>query len=55
MDILLWRPGVADLGEEKHAKQAAELKCRFALNSMPQGYGWGKGSAANPAERTDVL
>lgn len=37
------------------AKLAAWLKCRFALNSMPQGYDWGKGGAANPAERTDVL
>ena len=24
------------------AKSAAELKCRFASNSMPDGYGWGK-------------
>jgi hypothetical protein len=23
------------------AKSAAKLKCRFASNSMPQGYGWG--------------
>ena len=34
------------------AKSAAELKCRFALKSMPDGYGWGKSRPANPAERT---
>ncbi len=37
------------------AKWTAELKCRFALNSMPEGYGWGKAAAANPAERWAVL
>jgi hypothetical protein len=37
------------------AKWTAALKYRFALKSMPEGYGGGKGVPANPAERSAVL
>jgi hypothetical protein len=43
MDFLLLAAGRGpSLVRRSMAKWAAELKCRFALNSMPDGYGWGK-------------
>jgi hypothetical protein len=35
MDILLWRPGVADLGEEKHGETGgrAEMPLRFEFDA----------------------
>ena len=56
MDVLLLAAGRGpSLVRQSMAKSTAELKCRFALNSMPDGYGWGKAGAANPAERWPVL
>ena len=43
MDFLLLAAGHGpSLVRRSMAKWPAELKCRFALNSMPEGYGWGK-------------
>jgi hypothetical protein len=36
---------------ESMANSPAELKCRFASNSMPQGYGRNCAFSANRAER----
>src|SRR6185437_17006931 len=56
MDVLLLAAGRGpSLVRNSMAKTTAELKCRFALKSMPDGYGWGKARAANPAERWPVL
>jgi hypothetical protein len=42
MDFLLLAAAHgAKFVRESMAKSAVELKCRFALNSMPQGYGRG--------------
>jgi hypothetical protein len=27
--------------EKKHGEVGGQAECRFASNSMPQGYGWG--------------
>ena len=53
MDFLLLAAGHGpSLVRRSMAKWPAQLKCRFALNYMPEGYRWGKAWAANPEERT---
>jgi hypothetical protein len=44
------RPVVLNLVRYSMAKSAAKLKCRFASNSMPQGYGHLREVDANRTE-----